>query len=180
MKSIHLMLGTIAAVMLSGCFLKAPLAPPSGIKMDRSLLGTWEIYKDHAGNPPTQSMTLHITEVSETEYEARVDSGGIQNIMKFKAYMVELGGMSCLQLKLIHMHEEMQKEPEVRKSLQMPYMHYNYRFSGGVLSFHMFEPEGIEVTRLKTTADVQQAFLNKIKNGEDPFVKEGPSFKKVR
>jgi hypothetical protein len=97
MKHIFSLL-VISLFILSACEYQEPLAENQNIAIDPALLGLWQPAPDKDEPAPTDEWILAL-KYSETEYLIHYKTGG--GSMYFRAYPINVGGISCMQLQLL-------------------------------------------------------------------------------
>ncbi len=96
-------LAGLAVLLLAGCEYEAPLTTAHTIAVDASVLGVWEPVRDEGRVPPGRDMRVTILRYSDTEYLVHYLSGG--GGLFFRAYPIQIGGLSCVQLQGLGTHQ---------------------------------------------------------------------------
>ena len=86
----------LGVLLLAACEYKAPLTREHGITVDPSILGLWQIIPAENESDDTY---IRIFRFSDTEYSLQYHEHG--GDFYFRAYAINIGGVSAVQLELI-------------------------------------------------------------------------------
>ena len=84
----------LGVLLLAACVYEAPLVVDHSIPIDQTILGTWEVISEEGDDEQ-----LRILRFSETEY--LVTDSGDGDELYFRAYAIEVGGISAVQLEFL-------------------------------------------------------------------------------
>lgn len=175
MKSAFLL--SAAALMLSGCIYEAPLVAENKLPIDPAIVGLWEPVSEEGKEPerngdnplkkileksPEDSRLL-ILQFSEKEYMISES-----NNIHYRAYSIELGGKRCVQLQVISTNGG---PMDWKDEKPRPFLVCFFEIKNGELAVHTLN-EGLVSGDLRTTAELQEAFL---KNKDNPELFEKPT-----
>ena len=140
----------LIALLLAGCVFEAPLATEHTIAIDNSVLGLWEEIPEE-GKDPSQVKQMTILKFSDTEYLLHYPN--TTEGIYYRAYPIEVGGISCVQIQAIGTGEgPMENENKNRFHV------ITYQIKNGQLEVRAINTTLID-ENLKTTSELQQAFL---------------------
>lgn len=155
----RLLLGTF---FLTACVYEAPLTTQHDIPIDQSILGTWNIVSDEGSDEQ-----LRILRFSDTEY--LVSDLNNDDELFFRAYAIEIAGVSAVQLEFIGDN----KRPV---SGDNRYVVASYRLVDGLLEVRTLNTELVS-EELTDSETLKAAF---IEHKENPALFNDPGlFKKV-
>ena len=100
MKKLALIL-FLSIFFLNACEFRSPLTTVHSIPIDQAVLGPWKIIPQ--GNDD-DSAELRIYEFSDTEYSIHYSENG--GDLYFRAYAIDVGGITSVQLELIGTDKE--------------------------------------------------------------------------
>lgn len=96
-----LLVSFLGLLLLTACEYNAPLTEDHDIPIDQAVLGSWKIAAIENKDDDTE---IRVYKFSETEYAMHyLEDGGN---LYFRAYAINLGGVSAVQLELIGNGEE--------------------------------------------------------------------------
>ena len=160
---------TLAVLLATGCEYEAPLAEENKIKIDPNALGLWTYAPNPNESPGARPQMMNLLQFSDTEYLIHYPTG--EDGMYFRGYPIQVGDISCVQLKVIGT-DEGPLEAKVKDRYQViAYELADETMTVRTLNGDLFD-EG-----LKTTGDLKKAFLGQ-KDREDLFDNPG-KFKRV-
>jgi len=89
---------TTAVLLLTGCEYEAPLTTDHSLSIDPAILGLWEpVAKE--GKSPNADERMLILKYSDTEY--LVHYPPTEDGIYYRAYPINIGDVSCVQLQVI-------------------------------------------------------------------------------
>lgn len=169
MKKIHMLLFAFF-FSLTACVYDAPLSSDHSIPIDQSILGSWNILAetnqiDEAarniaeGNTTVDSKTgVRIYKFSDTEYSVHYYEDN--NDFYFRAYTIDIGGVSAVQLELIGTNEEAVAGDEDGR-----YHVASYRMVDGLLEIRTLNSDLVSDDLLDSES-LQKAFMTHKDNPE--------------
>jgi hypothetical protein len=171
MKNSIMILATAVTLLATGCFYEEPLIKEHTIPINQELLGLWD-WGSEPGEPSVDEHML-ILKYSETEYLIHTFGRGpdIQDIY-YRAYPIELGGVSCLQLEIIG--GIMENSPlipgtdnpsEENDGNLGPFLVMKLEPKDGCLEGNVLNDKVVSY-KLTTTEALQKAFLENIDNAK--------------
>ncbi len=83
---------------LGGCRYEEPLDATAGNPIDPMVLGLWELQPDD-GDDDAERERMLVLPLSANEYLVNYPTG--EDGLYFRAYPIKVGGVSCIQLKLL-------------------------------------------------------------------------------
>lgn len=86
----------VSVLLLAACEYKAPLTTEHRIPIDPQVLGLWQIIPEENENDDT---FIRIFKFSDTEYTLQYHEHG--GDFYFRAYAINIGGVSAVQLELV-------------------------------------------------------------------------------
>lgn len=151
----------LAALLFAGCIYQAPLVKENTIPVQPELIGVWEKVSKEGSERKKRDRIL-ILKFSETEYLIRnpLDGDGIC----YRAYQIELGGKSCVQLEAIGTDEG---APDWKDDTPRPYLVSSFEVNDDKLVMKWLNRKLVG-DDLNTTEALQEAFL-KHKDNEELF-----------
>jgi hypothetical protein len=151
----------IRAILLAGCIYEAPLVKEDTIPVKPELIGVWESVPKE-GSKNNKPERFLILKFSETEYLIRNPLEG--NGICYRAYQIELGGKSCVQLKAIGSDGG---SADWKDDTPRPYMVASFEVNDDKLVMRWLNQKFVG-DDLNTTEALQEAFL-KHKDEEELF-----------
>ena len=140
-----------ALFLLSACVYEAPLSTQHTIPIDQAVVGTWEIVSDEGSDDQ-----LRILRFSDTEYLVSDTTGDDE--LYFRAYAIELEGISMVQLEFLGDD----KRP-VRGANR--YLVATYRFVDGLLEVRTLNSD-LVADELTDSESLRAAFIAHKENPE--------------
>lgn len=162
-------LTAVAALAFSACQYEVPLVAEHTIPIDPAVIGLWEAVPEGVKKPDADKRML-ILKFSDTEYLVRHPLG--KEGIHYRAYPIELGGKSCVQLEAIGTEAgPLDWEGDVATPFQV----VSYETSDGKLEIRTLNSDLLGKD-LKTTKALQEAFLkhkdsNELFNDPENYVK---------
>lgn len=146
-----------AALFLAGCY-EAPLSTEHTIPIDPALPGLWEAVPKPGSSSESDRMML--LRYSDTEYFIHhpCNDGG----MYFRAYPVNVGGVSCMQIKLIGT-----KGGSLSSEIAKTYYVASFTLTNGIMEIRLLNPKVVS-TDLKTSEKLRQA-IRENRNHQELF-----------
>ncbi len=138
-------------LLLAGCQFEVPLTAEHGIAVDRAVLGVWEPVVGEGERPAREKVRLTVLPFSETEYLVSYRHG--ESAFYFRGYLVELGGVRCVQLQVIGSHQG-----PVHEEARHLYHVFAYDVVADVLQTRAIHDKLIG-SDLQTSDELQAAFL---------------------
>ena len=135
--------------LLVGCQYDYPLVEQSVKPIDKSLLGVWESVPE-AGETNAPINRALVLRFSDTEYLIQYPVKEKDSLF-FRAYPIEVGGMSCLQVQVLGT----EKGPV--ESSADTYDVVTYRKAGDLLEVDILNPQVVK-KEAGSTEVLQQAF----------------------
>ncbi len=140
----------LAALLLAACQYESPLGAARDISIDTAVLGLWEAIGDE-GKAPKKNDRLMILKFSDSEYLLHYPVGN--DGLYYRAYPIEIGAISCVQLQVIGTKDGAPKADE-KKLFHV----VSYQLADGELAIKKLNPELVH-EGLKTRAELMQSFL---------------------
>jgi hypothetical protein len=158
----------IAAVLIAGCVYESPLTEEHVIAIDPSVPGVWEEIPE-PGNEQIPQDRMLILKFSDTEYMVSYPMGAKSDY--YRAYPINIGGVSCVQLQVIGT----QKGPLEPKEKDQ-FLVASYVISDDILEISLLNTELVD-DDIKNPESLRKAFLEH-KNDKNLFVEPG-RFKRI-
>jgi hypothetical protein len=133
---------------LAACQYDAPLTTAHDIPVDPSILGSWVIVPSDNDDPETR---LQIHRFSDTEYAVHYHESNTD--LYFRAYAINIAGVSAVQLELIG-----SEEGAVGSAAEDRYMVASYRLVDGQMEVRTLNTELVD-DELKDSASLREAFI---------------------
>ena len=153
----------IMIMSLMGCFYEAPLTTQASIGVDPAMLGVWKLVPE-AGETLSQPEVMTILEFSDHEYMIRYDDGPEGSY--FRAYPIQIGGISCVQLQLIG-----SADGPISPDEKGRYIVASFTFEADRLVVRTLNTELVS-TDLKTSQELVNAFVRN-KSAKNLFTEPG-------
>ena len=150
----------VPVLFLAGCRYEKPLAKEHVIPVDSSVLGLWIPQPDKAGESIADERMI-ILKFSDTEYLIHYPPGGNDEAY-YRGYLINIGGISCVQLQIIGTKDGMPK-----RETKALYAVMSYELKKGILEIKTLNADLVN-DDLKTTEALVQTFL-KHKDNKDLF-----------
>ena len=141
---------------LAACDYDVPLVAEHNIPIDHAILGTWEFIPDQTDDDEYQ---LRILKFSETEYLVH-DSEDDGGDLYFRAYAINLGGVSAVQLEFLGDD----KKP-VKSDGENRYLVASYKILDGMLEIRTLNSELVSAESADAES-LRKVFLEHKENPE--------------
>ena len=153
--------------LIAGCEYETSLTDEHIIAVDKAVLGLWESVpvKNEASGPKDRLMVLKYT---ETEYLVHYPTG--DEGFYFRGYPVGIGGISCVQIRMIG-----DSNGDI-KTGERKYHVVSYQFVNGELEIKTLNTDLVD-KNLKDRNKLKKAFLTNKNKGE--LFRNPVRFKKV-
>ncbi|MGD9021155.1 MAG: hypothetical protein PVF46_05110 [Lysobacterales bacterium] len=145
-------LALLGTLLVGACVYDVPFVTEHDIPIDQAILGTWEIVSEEDDDEQ-----LRILRFSDTEYLV-CDVDGEGDELYFRAYAIEVGGISAVQLEFLGDN----KRP-VRGDNR--YLVASYRFVDGLLEVRTLNVELVD-DELTDSESLRAAFMEHKENPE--------------
>jgi len=142
---------SLLMLVLCGCEYAVPLAKNPAVAIDPNVIGVWSPKQDECGEEEREEKMV-ILPFSENEYMIIYPAG--EEEMYFRAYTVELDGLSVIQLCWLG-----QRQRPLSKS-QKPYQVCKYELNDGILSIQVLNSKVID-RRADTSEALAASLLDK-------------------
>jgi hypothetical protein len=169
MKYIIMIFAT-AIFLIVGCKYECPLTKEHNIAVDPAVLGVWEPIQDKS-DKSQQDERMMILKYSDTEYLIHYPPGGSDEAY-YRGYPIKIGGLSCVQLKIIGTDDGPLQKDE--KDL---FLVASYRLTGDQLEIKTLNTDLVD-DNLKTSDELRKGFL-KHKDNKELF-KDPGVFRKIK
>ena len=140
----------LAALLLAACQYESPLGAARDISIDFAVLGLWEAIGDE-GKAPKKNDRLMILKFSDSEYLLHYPVGN--DGLYYRAYPIEIGAISCVQLQVIGTKDGPPKADE-KKLFHV----VSYQLADGELAIKKLNADLVN-EGLKTRTELVQSFL---------------------
>ncbi len=137
-------------LLSAGCKYESPLTSEQAITVDPVVIGLWE-NTPSAESDLQRVQRLAVFKHSEREYMIHHSMGDVG--FYYRAYPIELGGVSCVQLQVLGSHQGAVKESEKRRFHVL-----SYQVADDELTVQTLNADLVD-DGLKTEAALQAAFL---------------------
>lgn len=170
----------IIVLLIAACKYEDPLTEEHKIPIDPAVLGEWVPVPDQKPLPDEKMVVM---KYSDTEYLIAINpeikgEGG----MYFRGYPIRVGGVACVQLKLIGIWnraiESLKKGRTIDSSEESLFDVAVYQFENDELTVKTINPDLVD-KRLKGK-DFEAAFLRNSNNKNLFMSKDSLRFKKVQ
>lgn len=148
----------IALLALSSCRFEYPFFVHSGIPIDRSILGTWQLTnKEGLTNPNTKERYI-VLPYSKTEYLILSGAGGREASAYYRGYPIPLEDHNAVQLEFIGT-----SDGPIETKNNDRYALISYEFKDGLLEIYMLDPTLIQ-QEPDSIKDLQKILNENLKN----------------
>ena len=160
----------VTLLFLAGCKYEVPLTKEHAIPVDLWVLGVWEPQtdKEEAWGADERMMIL---KYSDTEYLIHYPPGGNDETY-YRGYLINIGGISCVQLQVIGTEDGMPK-----RGVKDLFHVVSYELKKGILEIRTLNTDLVD-DNLKTTEALVKAFLSH-KDNKDLFT-NSVRFKQIK
>ena len=146
----------ISTTLMMGCEYEAPLTTDHAIPVDLELPGLWEEVPESGSEPEGNKMM--VLQYSDTGYLIHYPCS--EDGIYYRGYPIKIRGVEGVQLEAVGT-----KDGPVESDEKALYHVAAYSITNGVLEVRMLNTNVVDHD-LKTTEDLQKAFLENINNKE--------------
>ncbi len=157
MKSALVWLAAVV-VVVAGCRYAAPLVEEAQVPVDPQVLGLWQGVPDE-GEEPDEDERMLVLAYSDTEYLVHYPFS-VEDGMYFRAYPIEIGETSCVQIRLAGTTDGPPEE-----EMQDRYDVVSYAIEGDTLTLRTLNSELVD-KEVKLPVALRHAFEQNQDNPE--------------
>ena len=153
-------ISALISFLLAGCQYEAPFVKDHHVPIDPAVLGPWQPIQPE-GEKSKFNEPMMILKYSNTEYLVHFPAG--KGRMYFRGYPINIGDISCVQLKYIG-----NQDGPPGKGEEKLYHMASYRLKNGKLEIKILNTDLVD-EELNTTEALVQSFL-KHKDNKELFI----------